>query len=114
VDESIFSGPNLAFVGISTVFVALLLMVIAITLMRRILAPQTSETLEVAKDAAGANENGAAATSDENVEDTLRGVALAAYAFHCSRSVRVPSATGSSPWQRAGRVAQVERRKPRH
>ena len=104
------SGPTLAFVGISTVFVALLLMVIAVTIMKRVLAPETPEPLEGAKDAANANDDG----PDENVEDTLRGVALAAYAFHCSRNVRVPSATGSSPWQRAGRVSQVERRKRLH
>jgi Na+-transporting methylmalonyl-CoA/oxaloacetate decarboxylase gamma subunit len=104
------SGPILAFVGISTVFIALLLMVIAITIMKRVLAPQTADTLEVANDATGANND----SSGEDVEDTLRGVALAAYAFHCSRSVRVPSAAGSSPWQRAGRVSQVERRKRLH
>ena len=86
-------------------------MVIAITIMKRILAPDPPQTLEAAKDPADANDDGG---PDENVEDTLRGVALAAYAFHCSRNVRVPSATGSSPWQRAGRVSQVERRKRLH
>jgi Na+-transporting methylmalonyl-CoA/oxaloacetate decarboxylase gamma subunit len=119
VDAAILSGPNLAFVGISTVFVALMLMYGAITLMRRLVAPETdAAAVDAATAAAVAAANrGTAATSGdstaENEEETLRSVALAAYAYHASTSVRVPAGTGSSPWQRAGRAAQVATRRPR-
>lgn len=113
MDAEIFSGPNLAFVGISTVFVALLLMFVAITVMKRIVAPDSDGSTAESRAIANAAESTNGDSAENNEEETLRSVALAVYAFHASKSVRVPTATGSSPWQRAGRAAQVATRRPR-
>ena len=113
MDAEIFSGPNLAFVGISTVFVALLLMFVAITLMKRIVAPDADGATDGTPAASQAANSAGGDSADDNEEDTLRSVALAVYAFHASKSVRVPTAAGSSPWQRAGRASQVATRRPR-
>lgn len=106
MEGTILNGPTMAVVGISTVFVALAIIVAIVSLIARILTPSGSAAIAQA----AAVETPAAAEQDNaDNKDRLQQVALAAYGFHLARRVSVRGHVASSPWLRAGRQAQVDR-----
>ena len=99
-------------VGVATVFVALALIVAAVTVMRALLDRKPAKTTGGTAPAATVERSGPGAAS-KIADGELRAVAIAAYAVHCSRSIHVPSPASPSQWSRGGRAAQIAKRLPR-
>jgi Na+-transporting methylmalonyl-CoA/oxaloacetate decarboxylase gamma subunit len=109
MEDAIFSGPTMAVVGITTVFIALAIIVGAVSAVARIVASNDGVTVTAEAASAFAAAADASASNESGDEDVLRRVATAAYAYHLRRCVTVRASVASTPWLRAGRQAQVDR-----
>ncbi len=115
MEHAIFSGPNMAVVGITTVFVALTIIVTVVSIVARVLAknegasvsPEAASAFAAAADASTAQQSHG--SNDSAGNELLRRVAMAAYAYHLGTRVSVRANVAPSPWLRAGRQAQVNR-----
>ncbi len=125
MEQTIFTGPNMAVVGISTVFVALTIIVTVVSIVARVLArnegasvsPEAASAFAAAAEASTAQQShvsrGSNDSADSDGNELLRRVAMAAYAYHLGRRVSVRANVAPSPWLRAGRQAQVNRTQSR-
>ncbi|MFQ5478617.1 MAG: OadG family protein [Candidatus Binatia bacterium] len=103
------AGVEMALLGMGAVFVALSGLVLALTILR--LAVDGPAKEEPGSESGGTGglrrsrrKNGSVSSTDDLIE-----VALAAWAFHRSRSVRVRKAVQPSRWAVVGRSRQVAR-----
>jgi sodium pump decarboxylase gamma subunit len=104
MDSAIFSGPNMAVVGIAMVFVALAILVAVVS----VVASQVAR-LETKKHRADGASKVAPTVRSDDEEAALAQVAVAAYGYHLRRRVAVRRSVAPSPWLRAGRQQQVNR-----
>ncbi len=93
-------------VGVTTVFIALALLIAAVSLLSLLLTKSSSAQ---ATSALAPATQAPAAPTQESAEHTYRLVALAAYAYHLRASVSIAQPRSPSPWLRAGRQQQVQR-----
>jgi sodium pump decarboxylase gamma subunit len=108
VDPSASSGLNMTVVGLITVFLALSLLIVVVTIMARLVGGSAA-TAPARATAAGTSSTAAAGESAAFERDELARVAVAAYALHQARRVSVRGPAPASPWLRAGRQTQVDR-----
>lgn len=102
----------MAVLGISMVFLALLLLIIVIGIMDRILARIESKTAGPAAAATLASDDGVSASAAMGAgegpeKDDLASVALAAWGLHQRRRVSVRPASNSSRWAALARANQL-------
>ena len=105
MDPSAYSGLNMAVIGVTTVFLALSLLILVVTITARLVGGSTAAAPAGASSAAPAGEGESAAFE----RDELARVAVAAYALHEARRVSVRGPAPTSAWLRAGRQTQVDR-----
>lgn len=106
METSVLSASNMVAVGVTTVFIALALLIAAVSLLSLLLR-RSLET--AASTAAVATPRTPAEVTKAQPEDDYRLVALAAYAYHLRASVSITQPRSPSPWLRAGRQQQVQR-----
>ena len=110
MDPSASSGLNMTVVGVTTVFLALTLLLAVVTIMAKLVGGETATASPGAKAASASGAAPIPAGGSPAVErDELSRVALAAYALHQARRVSVRGPAPASPWLRAGRQNQVDR-----
>jgi len=99
----------MAVLGISMVFLALLLLIVVIGIMDRILARLSSKKAGLATDAKAESSTVAAAASagEEEKKDEMAAVALAAWGLHQRRRVSVRPAANTSRWAALARAKQL-------
>lgn len=97
MDAATTAGLNITVVGVGTVFLALSMLVVVLTIMGRILAGETGK------------DPGPEASSDDSGRDVLERVALAAYGLHAASRTAVRPPEPASAWLRAARSQQVMR-----
>jgi sodium pump decarboxylase gamma subunit len=110
MDAGAVSGLNMAVLGISMVFLALLLLIVVITIMDKVLARLEGKKAGPGADAAaGASTLAAASVSVGKVKkkDELAVVALAAWGLHQRRRVSVRPAATTSRWAALARAKQL-------
>jgi len=109
LDASITSGAEISLIGVSVVFLALVLLMAAVSAVSRLLAPRpsgetapstTTPTLEVAA---------AETLKVVKAPAHFEAMALAAYGYHRRRSQRIRTEPISTHWEIAGRVRQLAR-----
>jgi hypothetical protein len=105
MDGTILNGPTMAVVGITTVFIALTIIVTIVTIIARMLAPKDNASMLAPGLAVNIDLTDDAADDD----DLLQKIALATYGFHLSRRVAVRTHVAPTAWLRAGRQVQVNR-----
>ena len=98
----------MAVLGISMVFLALLLLIVVIGIMDRILARLSSKKAGLATDAKAESSTVAAASAgEEEKKDEMAAVALAAWGLHQRRRVSVRPAANTSRWAALARAKQL-------
>ncbi|MBC8293537.1 MAG: OadG family protein [Proteobacteria bacterium] len=108
MDAGAVSGPSMAVLGISMVFLALLLLIVVIGIMDRILARLSSKKAGLATDAKAESSTVAAASAgEEEKKDEMAAVALAAWGLHQRRRVSVRPAANTSRWAALARAKQL-------
>ncbi|HIF64722.1 MAG: OadG family transporter subunit [bacterium] len=112
MDAGAVSGPSMAVLGISMVFLALLLLIIVIGIMDKVLARIEGKTAVPAPTASLASEDGVSASAamgkaEGQEKDDLTSVALAAWGLHQRRRVSVRPAANSSRWAALARANQL-------
>jgi len=104
--DSATSGLNMTVVGVTTVFIALALLLVVVTIMARIVGgPAKPEARGGAAAAPDRPAMAGASAADRDAD--LEQVAIAAYALHQAISVSVRGPEPASAWLRAGRQVQV-------
>jgi len=108
MDAGAVSGPSMAVLGISMVFLALLLLIIVIGIMDKVLARIEGKTAVPGTNAAtGASTVASASAGEEEKKGDLTSVALAAWGLHQRRRVSVRPAANSSRWAALARANQL-------
>jgi len=102
MDNGMASGVNVTVVGVTTVFLALTLLVTVLSVLSRIL--NGKDTVRYSPTPTEPADGGRS-----NDDRLLELVAAAAYGLHATHRVTVAAPAPPSPWLKAGRARQVQR-----
>ena len=107
MDASITSGAEISLIGVSVVFLALISLMVAVSVISRIFTP--GPTAKPAPAVPPVLETVSDTSHSAEVPNALGAIALAAYGYHRRRSQRTRIEPVSTQWEIAGRVRQLAR-----